>query len=111
MLVIDISLVLKWSNSYDYRFGGGKAKTEGKAIRDWLSKQKEPKYLKRENYVRLHRWESARVTKHYEANSSKEITELTRNAYLISYELLKLKLLMTLKGVRVPVALTILHYL
>ena len=111
MLVIDKSFVLKWSRVYDDRFSGGTAESEEKAISEWLLKQKEPKYLNKDYFVRLGRWKSARVTKHYKANSNNEITELTRTAFVISDELLKLKLLLTLNGVGVPVASTILYYL
>ena len=111
MVVIDKDFVQKWSQVYDERFRGGKAAIEEKAIRDWLSNQKEPKYLNKEYFVRLGRWKSARVTKHYEANDDYEIIKATEAAYLSSDELFKLKLLQTLHGVGVAVAGTILHYL
>lgn len=111
MLIIDNDFIQKWAKVYNDRFRGGKAVKEEEAIRDWLSKQTEPKYLNKEYFVRLGRWKSARVTRHYELNEDKEIQDITRAAYLETDALGKLRLLMTLKGVGVPVASTIIHYM
>lgn len=111
MLLIDNNFVQKWAKVYDCRFRGGKAVGEEEAIRDWLSKQSEPKFLNKEYFVRLGRWKSARVTKHYESNEDKEIQDVTRATYLKTDALEKLRSLMTLKGVGVPVASTIIHYM
>ena len=111
MFSIDRYFVLKWSYIYDKRFEGGKAGSEEKAIREWLSTQEDPKYLDKEYFVRLGKWKSARATKHYKSNNSKNVIDITREAFIATNDLVKLKLLMTLNGVGVPVASTILHYL
>ena len=111
MLVIDKEFVQKWARIYDERFKEGKAESEERAIRDWLSNQKAPKYLDKEYFVRLGRWKSARVTKYYEANDDRKVIEVTRAAYLASNDLDKLRILTSLRGVGVPVGATILHYL
>ena len=111
MLVIDKSFVFKWSSVYDKRFSGGKAETEEKAIREWLLKQKEPKSLNKEYFVRLAIWKSARPRRHYIRNFEKDIIEITRATYLEKNPLVKLQLLMNLHGVGVAVAATIIHFL
>ncbi|MFC1945438.1 hypothetical protein ACFLWF_01645 [Chloroflexota bacterium] len=111
VLIIDRDFVHKWSNVYDERFKGGKAINEEIAIREWLSFQKEPRYLDKEYFVRLGNWKSARARKHYESNRNEEVIDITRKSYIATDELEKLKLLMTLKGVGVPVASTILNYM
>jgi len=111
MLVINKEFVLRWSANYDNIFRGSYDETEEKAIRNWLSLQKEPKYLNKEYFVRLGRWKTKRQTTNYKANLESRIIEVTRSAYETSDELAKLDILDTLRGVGVAVASTILHYL
>jgi thermostable 8-oxoguanine DNA glycosylase len=93
------------------RFQGRYDQNEEKAIREWLSKQDEPKYLNKEYFVRLGRWKTKRQTSNYESNDETRIIEATRSAYQASDELVKLNILKALKGVGVAVAGTIIHYL
>lgn len=111
MLTIDRDFVQRWATNYDTEFQGSYDQTEERAIRDWLSRLPEPKYLDKEYFVRLGRWKTKRQTSNYEANDEKRIIEVTRSAYQASDEVLKLEILMSLRGVGVAVAATILHYL
>jgi len=111
MLVIDKKFVQQWSSNYDKKYQGGHDQSEERAIRYWLSKQKEPKYLNKEYFVRLGRWKTKRQTSNYKANDESKIIEVTRSIHQVSDELIKLNILATLRGVSVAVASTILHYL
>ena len=111
MLIIDKSFVQKWSNVYDERFSGGKATSEEIAIRDWLNELEEPKYLNKKYFMRLGIWKTARAKDHYKENDEEDIIDTTRTAYTAGNALVKLKLLMTLSGVGVAVASTIIHFL
>ena len=112
-LEINKAFVKEWASNYDTQFesGSGHDKSEEEAIRGWLAEQGEPKYLNKDYFVRLGRWKSARITKHYKANEEQEVINRTRRAYEATDDLDKLKILLPLKGVGVPVASTILHYL
>lgn len=111
MLVIDKSFVQKWSSNYNNKFYGGCDQSEEKAIREWLSKQVDPKYLNKEYFVRLGMWKTKRQTSNYRANEEWKIIKVTRTAYQSTDRLSKLRVLKTLRGVDVAVAATILHFL
>jgi thermostable 8-oxoguanine DNA glycosylase len=111
VLIIDREFVQHWSEKYDTKFEGGYDQSEEKKIRDWLSDQGEPKYLNKEYFVRLGRWKTKRQTSNYKSNEESKIIEVTRSAYQSSDALIKLNILKTLRGVKVAVASTILHYL
>jgi len=114
-LDIDAAFVQEWSDYYDKRSSGSYDQVEESAIRAWLSKVGEPKYLNKEYFVRLGRWKTKRQTPRYEENDEDEVEEKTRAAYLASDKLVKLNTLRGakggLRGVGVAVAATILHYL
>jgi thermostable 8-oxoguanine DNA glycosylase len=111
VLTLDHDFVKRWCDKYDEIFRVSYDETEEKAIRTWLNKQSEPKYLNKEYFVRLGRWKTKRQTSNYEANDQNTIIEVTRSAYQASDPLIKLSILGTLRGVGVAVAGTILHYL
>lgn len=111
ILTLDRSFVQRWCGRYNEIFRDSYDETEEKAIRNWLSKQGDPKYLNKEYFVRLGRWKTKRQTSNYEANDENTIIQMTRCAYQANDALVKLSILKTLKGVGVAVAGTILHYL
>ena len=86
-------------------------KREEMAIREWLSRQSEPKRLNKYFFVLLGCWKSPRQRPAYEANDERLIEEATRLAYEVTNERIKLHILKVLKGVQVAVASTILHFL
>ena len=111
MLEISAEFVRQFADKYDEEFKDSQDEKDEKAIREWLSQQPEPKHLNKDFFVLLGRWKSKRPTPFYKANDERLIEEATRLAYEITNERIKLHILKVLKGVQVPVASTILHYL
>jgi len=111
MLIINREFVQKWSKVYNERFKNGTSIRIENEIREWLCKQSGDKYLNKEYFVKLGRWKSARVTKHYERNDEETIVGTTIAAFREPDELSKINILLDLYGVGVRVASTILNYL
>jgi thermostable 8-oxoguanine DNA glycosylase len=114
MLDISREFVKQKAKLYDEKFKDSKELPVEIEIRAWLSRRPEPKYLDKEHFVKLGWWKTRRQMKNYKANNEILIQESTRSAYLASEERQKLDILtkrMKLKGVGVPVASTILHFL
>ena len=111
MVKITREFVRYWSSQYDRQFGESPDALEERAIRGWLAKQGERKFLNKEYFVRLGRWKTKRQTSAYKSNDAALIEEATRLAYEATDERLKLHILKVLRGVNVAVAGTILHYL
>ena len=111
MLEISAEFVRHRADKYDKHFKGKKDETDEKAIREWLSRQPEPKRLNKYFFVLLGCWKSPRQRPAYEANDERLIEEATRLAYEVTNERIKLHILKVLKGVQVAVASTILHFL
>ncbi|MBA7685235.1 hypothetical protein ES703_93653 [subsurface metagenome] len=111
MLNISKEFVERWSDEYDKRSDEHIEVKVEREIRDWLAKQHEPKYLDKEHFVKLGWWKSRRQINNYKANPEILIKEATRLAYEASDKKPKLHILQILKGVQVPVASTILHFL
>ncbi|MFQ5879488.1 MAG: hypothetical protein ACE5IZ_04875, partial [Dehalococcoidia bacterium] len=111
MLDISREFVRRWSAIYDKQYRGGSDEKEENIIREWLSHLPEPKYLTKDFFVRLGRWKTKRQTHRYQENDEALVKEATALAYNVSDEHLKLHVLTVLKGVGVPVASTILHFL
>jgi thermostable 8-oxoguanine DNA glycosylase len=111
MLEISAEFVRDWADKYDKHFKGKKDEKTEKDIREWLSRQPEPKRLNKDFFVKLGCWKSPRQRPNYEANDERLIEEATRLAYELTNERIKLHILKVLKGVQVPVASTILHFL
>jgi len=84
---------------------------EERAIRAWLEALPERKFLDKKYFVRLGRWKTPRQTPAYELSDEALVTEVTRLAYELSNERLKLHVLKALNGVDVTVAACILHFL
>jgi len=111
MREISAEFVRDWADKYNKHFKGKKDETDEKDIREWLSRQPEPKRLNRDFFVKLGCWKSARQLPAYKANDERLIEEATRLAYEVTNERIKLHILRVLNGVQVAVASTILHFL
>lgn len=111
MLEISREFVLQWSTEYDKRFDESEEVRVEREIRQWLAQHLEPKYLNKEYFVKLGWWKARRQMENYKANDNNLVKEATRLAYETSNEQIKLHILKVLKGVQVPVASTILHFL
>ncbi len=111
MLKISKKFVEQWARMYDEKFKHSKELPIEIEIREWLSQQSEPKYLDKDHFVILGWWKTRRQMKNYQANDETLVKDATRLAYQTSNMLLKLHILLALKGVGVPVASTILHFM
>jgi len=111
MLEISHEFVYHWSTEYDKHFDESKEVQVEREIRQWLAQRPEPKYLDKEHFVKLGWWKARRQMKNYKANDENLVQEATQLAYETSNEQIKLHILKVLKGVQVPVASTILHFL
>jgi hypothetical protein len=67
-------------------------------------------YLDKGHFVEIARWKSPRPVRHYQSNDDDLVQEVTALAFAARRDELKLRLLMLLDGVGVPVASTILHF-
>ena len=114
MLAITREFVKHWVKEYDERFKWSVELQVELEIRQWLDKLAEPKYLDKKYFVKLGWWKARRQMKNYLANDESLIIQSTRSAYQAIKEQQKLDILTKqkkLKGVGVPVASTILHFL
>jgi len=111
MLEISGEFVYHWAAEYDKHFNESKEAQVEKQLRQWLAQQPEPKYLDKEHFVKLGWWKARRQMENYKANDRNLVEEATRLAYEATNERIKLHILKVLKGVQVPVASTILHFL
>jgi hypothetical protein len=111
MLKISKKFVEHWARVCDEKFKNSKELPVEIEIREWLSQQSEPKYLDKDHFVKLGWWKTRRQMKNYKANDESLVKETTRLAYETRNMLLKLHILLALKGVGVPVASTILHFM
>ena len=110
MLVINREFVGQYMEKYDWNYKEKNRKIEIE-VRDWLNKQSTPKCFDKEHFVKLAKWKTPRQEANYKSNDENLIKEATRLAYEVSIPILKLYILMALKGVGVPVASTLLHFL
>lgn len=78
-----------------------------KEVKHWLETNR---YLNKEMFLRLCCWKSQRPKRHYIKNEEQKIIEITRIAFSTNNEKEKIETLMTLYGVRYPVASAILHF-
>jgi hypothetical protein len=67
-------------------------------------------YLDKGHFVEIATWKSQRPLRHYESNDDDLVQQVTALAFAARRDDLKLRLLMLLDGVGVPVASTILHF-
>jgi thermostable 8-oxoguanine DNA glycosylase len=110
MLDISHEFVKKYVEKYDRNYKD-KYRIIEIEINDFLAKQGKPKYFDKEHFIKLAKWKTPRQEDNYEKNDESLIIEATRLAYETSNSSLKLHILMALKGVGVPVASTLLHFL
>lgn len=103
--------VASWLQKYDKKNAGKRDALQEQEVREWLARLPEPKYLDMENFLTVAKWKSPRPSRYYERNSALMVEGLTRLAYLESDPENKVRILTTLRGVSVPVAGTILHFL
>jgi hypothetical protein len=66
-------------------------------------------WLKREEFLNIAKWKSARPTPHYEKNSNEAVIKVSKLAFSATHDLEKILLLTDLDGVRVRTATAILH--
>jgi len=114
MLNMSREFVKDWAKVYDKNFKWSVELQVEMEIREWLAKQSEPKYLDKKYFVKLGWWKARRQMKNYLANDEDLIKESTSSAYQASEKQQKLDILTKrkkLRGVGVPVASTILHFL
>jgi len=69
------------------------------------------RYLNRRLFIRIGVWKSRRQKSAYEANDAALVRETTALAFEAKHPLLKLHILQALRGVSVPVASTLLHFM
>ena len=65
-------------------------------------------YLKKKQFMRICLWKSRRAKKRYDSNDVALVEKITREAFKMNDDTDKIKKLMELKGVRIPVASAIL---
>ncbi|MDP3062607.1 MAG: hypothetical protein Q8O40_05275 [Chloroflexota bacterium] len=111
MTAITTEFVCHWAANYDRHYRGTLDEKVETHLREWLAALPEPKYLDMEHFVCLCRWKTPRQTSAYKSNDATLVEEATRLAYVVQNEYLKLHVLLALRGVGVPVASTILHFL
>lgn len=110
MSELNREFVKYWASKYDDDYKEKYAKLE-REIKEWLATQPEPKYFDKEHFVKLGKWKTPRQERNYKNNDENLVQEATRLAYEVSDERLKLHILTVLRGVRVPVASTLLHFM
>ena len=111
MCDVNAEFVRHWAKVYDDANRGTYDEIEENAIMDWVSRQPEPKFLNKEYFVRLGRWKTPRYNDTRKANPEKTIIEVTRLAYQMQDDLSKLQTLISLNGVGIAIASTILYFM
>lgn len=71
---------------------------------------KKQDFLTKEQFLKILNWKSPRPLNYYRANTESEIEEITKLAFSIENDLLKLHILTALKGVSFPAASAILMF-
>ena len=85
-------------------------RTESELLK-WLDSLGDARHLDKAYFVKLCMWKSPRQKRRYKSNAPMLVEKVTRLAYDLDEEILKLHVLMALEGVGVPVASTILYFL
>ena len=65
-------------------------------------------FLKKDEFIKICKWKSARPLRHYSANAADNIEDVTKKAFRIPYEKKKIELLTSLRGINIPTASAIL---
>lgn len=109
---ITTGFVHEWAKEYDKQNENKPDGINERAIRAYLARLPEPKYLDREHFLKLAEWKSPRPRERYELNNATVIEEVTKRAYRENDDMEKLRILDDeLKGVGTKVAATILHFM
>ena len=112
--VLSREFVRKWADRYDADYVkkyAEYAKVE-RRVKAWLQRQLREgrRYVDRPRFLDIAKWKSPRPVRHYESNDDDLVREVTTLAFAARRGDLKLRLLMLLDGVAVPVASTIFHF-
>ena len=85
-----------------------KEASNAKSLFEEINKNKEKKFLNKEEFLKICMWKSPRPKKYYLMNSEESIIKITRELFLTESELIKIERLTILKGVSIAVASAIL---
>jgi len=112
--VLSREFVRGWADKYDADYVKKYpeyAEVE-RRVKPWLETRfrKGRPYLDKRHFVDIATWKSQRPLRRYESNDDDLVQEVTTFAFAARQDDLKLRLLMLLDGVGVPVASTILHF-
>jgi len=109
--VLSRELVEKWAGRFDAEFHP-KYKQGEAQLKAWLQTRcrEDQRCLDKPHFKDIATWKSPRPLRHYESNDDDLVQEVTALAFAARRDDLKLRLLMLLDGVGVPVASTILHF-
>ncbi len=99
--------ILFYADEYDKEFKG---KKETKIEDTVKPKIKNQTYLTSEDLIEIAKWKSPRSAWRCEDNESEFIKEVTKIAFKSTNEQVKIEVLQLLKGVRYPMASSILHF-
>ena len=110
MLHISRQFVEQWSEKYDkaiYRWTSVE-----REVRGWLATRPEPKYLNKRTFLLICWWKTGQMANYVRSNPFRLVMRATHLASEVeSNDRLKLRILLLLGGVDVPIASTILHFL
>ena len=101
------TLAAQFDADFDPKYKQGEAQ-----LKAWLRARfrEDQRCLDKPHFKDIARWKSPRPLRHYESNDDDLVQEVTALAFAARRDDLKLRLLMLLDGVGVPVASTILHF-
>jgi hypothetical protein len=112
--VLSREFVREWADKYDADYVKKYpeyAEVE-RRVKPWLQtrfREGRP-YLDKRHFVEIATWKSQRPLRHYQSNDDDLVQEVTALAFAARRDDLKLRLVMLLNGVGVPVASTIIHF-
>ncbi|MFZ4739832.1 MAG: hypothetical protein ACOYLE_01565 [Bacteroidales bacterium] len=75
-----------------------------------LKNIKEQGFLNKKQFLKILHWKSPRPLKHYNSNLEEEIIEITKLAFNVENDIMKLHILTSLNGVKYPSASAILMF-
>ena len=78
---------------------------------EYFDSLKQPRFLTKEQCLKILKWKSPRPLKHYNKNSNEDFIKITRLAFSQNDEKLKIHILTALVGVKYPSASAILMFL
>jgi len=111
ILKISPGFVEHWAGKYDKRRVFARIHEEGE-IRRWLATRGEPKYLNKRTFLMICWWKTGQMPHIVRSNHFTLIHRATRLVSEVeNNDRLKLRILRLLRGVDIPIASTILHFL